>query len=1557
MLVAAKGVLTNMNVRPGPALLSLALVLTAPAVWSQTQPTSTVLSVTPSSAPQGSVISLEALVTVGGRNGSAGTVQFLDGIRVLGTAQVTSSGTATLKTWSFAPGLHSVTARFQGTPGSAQPAKASSSSAQALNITGTTPTTTTISSLANGSSNPATYDLSAAVSCANCTSPTGTAQLSDLTANAIVASAPLPFAMLESQLGSLISRPEASFIATADFNGDGVPDVVLARGISVGVSLGNPSQPGTFEPEVSYGAFSAASAIAVGDMNNDGYMDFVVADSTGQAIYVFLSDPQHPGQFLAPVSYPVPDGPGAIAIGDLNGDGFLDVATSNISANTVTVWLADPAHPGNLLTRETYLLTGALGTIAFGDFNNDGLFDIAVATNSSGITLLLSDTAAPGQFLPQTPISIPQLSTFVIADFNGDNIPDLAVSGGFGLGLLVGDPAHPGQFLPVESVWTGLARAPLLATDLNGDGIPDLAFLSGIFAFLGDPANPGKFLPTTSQGLSSTLNYLSAADMYGTGTNQLLAVGTEGLTIINNQLTSTVVLTPSTIPSGGVHALSVSYSGSATTTSSSSSQVAINSLAIPAGQPSTTVLTLAANNTSLGQVVHLAANVSVKGTPVQSGSVTFLDGTRVLGIAQIIASGPSAGSASLLTASFAPGAHTLTANYSGAPAISPFAAASSSMGASLTVTAPENLSPATLASLVVQQDAANPGALDLTASVSGLQPTGSVNFAESSTGIALGSASLAPAKGETFTAGASIPLRSPFAGLPAGFASDAMSFAIADVNRDGVLDFVVLYDDNSIDIIEGDPANPGQFLPAQTIQVLANNPSGANGYSQVLVADLNRDGVPDLLAWNGYNSISVALGDSGHPGQFLTAQNYPYAALGGTQLRLADINGDGILDVLVDGSPIFTGDPNHPGAFVEVPSSPLLLFSSPQAVIGAAINPLSGNLLGDGSTYSVSASGSFVRYGIGRITYGPTQLNVNFGHGTQAFTLPPGGAVTLTGDFIGMGSLDIAVLSQGFQSIESGSGSPSINIFRGQSVSTASLVNFAIQPWAQGFTAHYSGDSLNSPSTATASVPAPSQSMTFTASQTVAEAGAPVTFTVSVAPAAAAYPGQVSFADGDTTLGTSALGQDGTASLTTTALAPGLHSIQAVVSGNGVSLTDSLGVSIFGSSNLSLLQISPGVIVQNGGGLGTATLYWNAPGKSHLEIHVGSPTGTLFAAGGPTGQSTTGNWVTDGMTFFLQDVSNGQALTSANTLAIASVHVQPPATGGSTIFSATANPILVQPGAITGTALLSWNAPVNVSQTEIRLSSPTGELFAGGDRIGYAATGDWVTSGMTFFLQDVSNGQPSPSNTLGQITLSLQQAQPTSGAATTQFTASPNPITQTTIYDGQFVGVMNFQWNAPPTVRQVEIHLLTPDGLLFAGGAGNGSALTGEWVYDGITFFLQDVTGGKPLTLANTLGVVVAHVARPTQFSANPNPITQSTIVKGILVGQTTLSWSATNVGSVDVRVGAPNGTLFASGGSTGTAQTGLWVSDGMTFYLQDTTGGRPLTAANTLATVVVNVH
>jgi hypothetical protein len=58
----------------------------------------------------------------------------------------------------------------------------------------------------------------------------------------------------------------------------------------------------------------------------------------------------------------------------------------------------------------------------------------------------------------------------------------------------------------------------------------------------------------------------------------------------------------------------------------------------------------------------------------------------------------------------------------------------------------------------------------------------------------------------------------------------------------------------------------------------------------------------------------------------------------------------------------------------------------------------------------------------------------------------------------------------------------------------------------------------------------------------------------------------------------------------------------------------------------------------------------------------------------------------------------------------------------------------------------------------------------------------------------------------------------------------------------------------------------------------------------------------------------------------------------------------------VDVRIGSPAGSQFATKTDSGFVPTGKWVTDGMVFYLQDKTGGKPLTPENTLATVTARV-
>ncbi|MEO8215960.1 MAG: PQQ-dependent sugar dehydrogenase [Acidobacteriota bacterium] len=175
---------------------------------------------------------------------------------------------------------------------------------------------------------------------------------------------------------------------------------------------------------------------------------------------------------------------------------------------------------------------------------------------------------------------------------------------------------------------------------------------------------------------------------------------------------------------------------------------------------------------------------------------------------------------------------------------------------------------------------------------------------------------------------------------------------------------------------------------------------------------------------------------------------------------------------------------------------------------------------------------------------------------------------------------------------------------------------------------------------------------------------------------------------------------------------------------------------------------------------------------------------------------------------------------------------------------------------------------------------------------------------------------------------------------------SPDPIQ---VCDGSGLGTASLSWNFPQA-QIVEIRLGSPSGPLFARSASAGSAATGRWVRNGTAFYAQDVTGGKALTAANTLGIVTAKV---TCFQATPNPIQ---VCDGSGLGTTQLQWSFPTAGIVEVRLGSPGGPIFSRSGSSASATTGRWVRNGMTFYAQDVTGGKPLIAANTLGVLTVNV-
>ena len=178
-----------------------------------------------------------------------------------------------------------------------------------------------------------------------------------------------------------------------------------------------------------------------------------------------------------PASYPTTSGPTALAAGDFNGDGITDLAESGNhlgGGNQLAVHLGNGDVTFSPPT--FYALPGSgTGGIAVGDFNKDGKLDLAVTSGYGPAQASVFLGNGDGTF--QLPIDSPAGNSgdgLVAGDFNEDGKLDLAITGG-GVTLLLGN--GDGTFLPPTLLGLGTGANQVTAGDFNGDGHLDVVAL------------------------------------------------------------------------------------------------------------------------------------------------------------------------------------------------------------------------------------------------------------------------------------------------------------------------------------------------------------------------------------------------------------------------------------------------------------------------------------------------------------------------------------------------------------------------------------------------------------------------------------------------------------------------------------------------------------------------------------------------------------------------------------------------------------------------------------------------------------------------------------------------------------------------------------------------------------------------------------------------------------------------------------------------------------------------------------------------------------------------
>jgi hypothetical protein len=177
------------------------------------------------------------------------------------------------------------------------------------------------------------------------------------------------------------------FPAVADFNRDGIPDLVVAGGgnNSVFVLLGNGD--GTFQSAQRYDAGAAPRSVAVGDFDRDGIPDLVTANIFGNDVSVLRGNGD--GTFQSPVHYQVGTNPLDVVVSDVNLDGRQDLVVSNITSNNVSILLGN--GDGTFALAENDDVGRNPNHVALGDFARHGYPDIVVGnTASNDISVLIN---------------------------------------------------------------------------------------------------------------------------------------------------------------------------------------------------------------------------------------------------------------------------------------------------------------------------------------------------------------------------------------------------------------------------------------------------------------------------------------------------------------------------------------------------------------------------------------------------------------------------------------------------------------------------------------------------------------------------------------------------------------------------------------------------------------------------------------------------------------------------------------------------------------------------------------------------------------------------------------------------------------------------------------------------------------------------------------------------------------------------------------------------------------------------------------------------------------
>jgi hypothetical protein len=500
----------------------------------------------------------------------------------------------------------------------------------------------------------------------------GTAKLSTTAASQFTPYQSYPFTNLNDGNTGGTSAP-----AIGDFNGDGRPDyAVPINSGSVAILLGTGTGTFTTGTAITAKAPFEPTSVVVGDFNGDGKQDLAVlsanTSTTGiGSVYIYLGSGT--GTFTLLNNYPVAtalSGSRLLAVGDFNRDGIQDLVATNTQLGTVAVLLGN--GDGTFKTEVPYTLTNknnadgeAPWNVVVGDINKDGFLDLAVSSdNAAAVSILQGNGDGTFKTVIYIPTGATQVGSVALADFNGDGYLDLATTSApdNNVYILLNNGTSTIGFGAAKSY--PMAGGPYYLTigDFNRDGHPDIISANdgsnNVGVLLGSTSSNGTFGTAAYYGVGAGSIFANVGDINGDDRVDLTAVTNNGLSVLLSGQAETASISGVAVNGCTAQSVVAAYQGDTNYATSTSPPSTLTNGALA----TTLTLGVAPAGAAAGQQVSLTATLNpyMQGSTTSNGDlVSFYNGTKLLGTA------PLSSGVAVLNYVLPTGAYSFSASFPG----------------------------------------------------------------------------------------------------------------------------------------------------------------------------------------------------------------------------------------------------------------------------------------------------------------------------------------------------------------------------------------------------------------------------------------------------------------------------------------------------------------------------------------------------------------------------------------------------------------------------------------------------------------------------------------------------------------------------------------------------------------------------------------------------------------------------------------------------------------------------------------------------------------------------